>query len=240
MVAAAVEVYIPAHCDGQPPRMEIPEADIVSFIKRSEARWSRHLEPLPTNLPTHSFLTQERWSISTSKIVSGLIYRRLLSPDVFFSWLSTEHCATREVQYFVPVLQTFLDVCVSEDGTLPTSESDVWKRHLARLVQTVVDESLSPDLRATACSCVSHLLRLSPTRIAEFVTVVVGHVQALSVTSLTAEILVVGRRVHGTNSAYSEPLLTALVDHGIQWAVRRFSDDDPDGSSIIIIKEISK
>jgi nucleolar pre-ribosomal-associated protein 1 len=241
MIAAAVEVCIPAHCDEQPLRTETPdEVDIVSLLKRSEVRWSRHLEPLPTNLPIHSFLMQERWSISTTKIISGLIYRRLLSPDIFFPWLSTEHCATREVQHFVPILQTFLDVCASEDRTLPAPGNDVWNSHLARLVQTVVDESLSPDLRATACSCVSHLLKLNPNRIAESVAVMVDHIQALPVTSLTAETLVAGRRFHEMSSAHSEPLLTTLVDHGIQWAVRYFSDDDPDGSSDVIIKECSK
>jgi nucleolar pre-ribosomal-associated protein 1 len=239
LIAAAVEVSLPAHCNGKPLlRGSFDELDIVPFIKRSEGRWHQHLEPLSTDLPIQSFLMQDRWSESTSKIMAGLIYRRSVSPDVFLSWLSSDHCAAREIQHFVPVLQAFLDSYSSDASKLPVPESDVWKRHLARLAKMVVDESSSQEIRATTGSCVSLLLRLFPTRMAEFVAVLLEQLQALDVTSLTADILVIGRRLHATTSNDGKPLLTALADHGIQWAVRRFADD-LDDVSVVIIEELS-
>jgi nucleolar pre-ribosomal-associated protein 1 len=137
-------------------------------------------------------------------------------------------------------LFAFLDTWSSETGTgrLPEPESDVWKRQLARLAKTVVDESVSPESRATAGSCVSLLLKLVPARMEEFVAVVLDRLRTLPVTSLTAEILVIGRRLHATNSSHGKSLLTALADHGIQWAVRCFAED-LDGSSDGIIEELS-
>jgi nucleolar pre-ribosomal-associated protein 1 len=85
VIAAAVEMSLPAYCNGQSPNQDkFLEPAIVLFIKQSEVRWSRRLEPLSTDLPVQPFLTQQRWSTSTTKIISGLLYRRALSPDVFF------------------------------------------------------------------------------------------------------------------------------------------------------------
>ncbi|KAF8219132.1 hypothetical protein L208DRAFT_1448990 [Tricholoma matsutake] len=239
MIAAAVEASLPAYSNGQLALKEsFDEPDIIPFIKRSEVRWSRRLEPLSTDLPIDSFLMQEHWSISTSKIISGLIYRRSLSPAVFFSWLSTDHCNARELQHFAPVLQAFLDTCSSGTNKIPAPESNVWYRHLARLAQAALDASLPQELRGTCGACVSLLLRLFPARIAEFVAVTLDQLRSLPVTSLTAEVLAIGRRLHMTNISRGKALLTTLAEHGVQWALRRFPED-LDGSSDVIIEELA-
>ena len=239
VIAAAVEASLPAYCNGQPPHREkFAEPAIAPLIKQSEVRWSRHLEPLSRDLPIQSFLTQQKWSTSTSKIISGLIYRQALSPDVFFSWLSTDHCAGRETQHFTSVLQAFLETHSSDTSTLPNPESDVWKHHFSRLATTVADESLSQELRMTCGSCVYLLLKLFPARTEEFAADVLNRLHKLPVTSLTAEILAVGRRLHGTSPSSGKLLITGLVDHGIQWAVRCFAED-PNSSCDAIIEELS-
>ena len=63
VIAAAVEMSLPAYYNGQPLNLEkFLEPAIVLFIRQSEVRWSRHLESLSTDLPVQSFLTQQRWS----------------------------------------------------------------------------------------------------------------------------------------------------------------------------------
>jgi nucleolar pre-ribosomal-associated protein 1 len=89
----------------------------------------------------------------------------------------------------------------------------------------VADESLSQESREASGSCVSLLLELSPTRAEEFVAIALDRLQRLPVTFLTAELLTVGRRLHATSSSSGKPFLTALADHGIQWAVRCFAED---------------
>jgi nucleolar pre-ribosomal-associated protein 1 len=102
----------------------------------------------------------------------------------------------------------------------------------------VTDESLLQGLQATVGSCIYLLLKLIPTRVAEFVAILLDQLQALPVTSLTAEMMVIGRRLHVIDSDHGKPFLTALADHGVQWAVRHFAED-LHGLSDVSIEELS-
>lgn len=223
MIAIAIEASLPVCYDGAQLSAQglEEETSIAALVRRAETRWSLHLDPLPAKIDVLQFLTKDTWSESTVKIISGLIYRRSFSQNTFISWLGSEDCSRRSPEHFVTVLRSFLETCRSLNAEL--LQVNLWVPHFTRLVKMVADERLSRARRKASSSCVSLILSLAPSNSSHLLALLVQQVENLPTTSLTAEILTVGARAPAT--ADRGLLLTALADHGAQWAVRRFADD---------------
>ncbi|RDB20241.1 Uncharacterized protein C14G10.02 [Hypsizygus marmoreus] len=227
LIAIAIEASLPAFCDGRRTcGAAFEETSLVSVVERAETRWSRQMDPSSTNLPVDSFLNQDSWTTSTVKILAGLIYQRSLSKKTFFSWLATGNSTGRSAKHLIPVMHAFLDICSSQDDAESLMDNDLWTSQLSRLLEAVLDTELPQDDRFMGGRCIYLILRLGPSCIPSFVKKSLRAIEHLPVTRLTHELLVIGRDLHGFAPEEAKPLLTALVDHGIQWAVRLFADDN--------------
>ncbi|TFK33679.1 ribosome 60S biogenesis N-terminal-domain-containing protein [Crucibulum laeve] len=227
MIAVAVETALPVCCDGSPLRSgNFDDTSIVPVVHRALNRWSRHLDPLLTTLQIRQFLTQKTWSSSTVKIISGLLYRGSFSIPAFLSWMTTIDCTQRDIEQIVPVVHAFLDTSRCVDR--PTSDlvSDAWLSQITRLMKVVTDEDRPQVIRVVAASCVSLILELVPSQRSTHLAPIVEEVNSLPLSSMTAEGVIIGIRLHKLSPSNSKVLVEALTDRGLQWATRQFADDE--------------
>ncbi|KAF5371492.1 hypothetical protein D9615_009605 [Tricholomella constricta] len=231
LIAIAIESSIPAYCNGAPSSCgngkAVEETRLGGIVRRAELRRSRHMNPRLVNLdlPAQSFLEQDSWTQATVTIVAGLIYQTSSSfpRKEFVRWLGTDHCARTDPGHFVTVVHAFLDTSFCRgQGLSSVNDSDIWLPQFTRLVEALSDDGLPHDTRSTAVTCLSLMIRLIPSRTAEFLSAVVHAVQALPVDKLNPYLLFLGRQLQAT----AESLVAELVDHGIQWAVRFFAEPE--------------
>lgn len=238
IIAVAVVASLPAYYDGS--RLEgtvFEETTMNSIITRSNQRWSKHLDSLADDLPLRSFLDQTTWSASTIQLLSGLLYQRLIAKDSFISWLETDGPTHHPIEQLSPVLYAFLDASSCEGGKMEQPKVDAWSNLVSRLLEAVTAEHISPQLRSTSGSCVTLIVSLNPSSLSQFLANIARRIQALPVTSLTVDVLTVGLRLHSIFPLDAAPLLTALADHGMQWAVRQFAEE---GSPVeAVVEELS-
>jgi nucleolar pre-ribosomal-associated protein 1 len=238
VVATAVVGSLPSYCDGSRLGGELfEESTMVTVTTRSNIRWSRHLDSLPHNLQFRSFLDQKVWTASTVNILAGLLYRRLIPKDAFLSWLETDHSTRHTAEQLVPVLHAFLDASSCEGNQLMSANIMVWTNQISLLLETITDEDLSPELRSMSSSCVALIISLIPPGLSQYLKKIAEAIQALPVTSLPVELLSIGRQLHSMFPLDAAPLSTALADHGMQWAVRQFAEEDV--SFQVVVEELS-
>ncbi|KAG5640903.1 hypothetical protein DXG03_006683 [Asterophora parasitica] len=235
LVAVAIESSIPAYCDGAACGEALEETSLAEILKRSDLRWSRQSDLRLVDLPARSFLIQQSWSPSTVTIISGLIYRNAFSQDDFASWLATDHCTHTSPEHFVTVVHAFLDTAFCRGVALP---SDAWLPQFNRLTKSLLDEGLSEHTRTTGVTCALLMARLFPSRSSEFLADVVRAIQSLPVMKVNLYLLSLGRQLHAIHPAVAKPLVTELVDHGVQWAVRFFAEPE-DASFNAAIEELT-
>ncbi|KAK0455710.1 ribosome 60S biogenesis N-terminal-domain-containing protein [Desarmillaria tabescens] len=186
-------------------------------------RWSHRLEPLPTELQFVTLLQQEYWTSATAEILRSLIYKRPCPYGAFSSWLGTNQCLERDPLELVSVLYSYLDVAKCRGIAISEAEAESWVRHGRRMFKWSTDESSSPSLRHTASACVTLLFQLLPFHRSQLEDLILNDLSKLSVKSLTPGMLLVGLNIGGKASA----LTSALAEHGVQWAVRHFTDENP-------------
>ncbi|KAG6856484.1 hypothetical protein H0H87_003952 [Tephrocybe sp. NHM501043] len=232
LVAVTVQSSLPAYYDGSPCAENLEEKNIGDLAMQAELRWSRRLDRWSATIPVQNFLLQALWSGSTVTIISGLMYQGHVPMGIVLSWFSSEHCAAQNLDHFITIMHAFLDIASSHNEEL--MDEDIWVIHFSRVLGAVVDQTLPQSVRSMGSECISLMARLMPSRAASFISTVIRTVQAFSVSNVYPSMLSVGRRLNTYLPRQSEGLIVELVNHGIQWATRFFTEDeDPDYDTVI-------
>ncbi|KAF8073491.1 ribosome 60S biogenesis N-terminal-domain-containing protein [Lyophyllum atratum] len=238
LIAIAVESSVPLYYNGRRCSEALEETSLTSIVRQSELRWSRHLDSQLEDLLPQSFLTQDTWTTRTVTIITGLIYRRRLLQNEFFSWLTTSHCAARSPEHLITVIHAFLDTALAHEEEILLEGSDIWLPQFSRLLAVVSDDELAQDARSIAGASITLMIQLIPSHRSDFISSIIHAVQASPVTKLDNQLLSVGRRLHATFPLEAEPLTTELSNHGLQWGVRFFTDTG-NGSFDAAVEELT-
>ncbi|PBK72194.1 hypothetical protein ARMSODRAFT_932579 [Armillaria solidipes] len=222
LLAIALRSSLPLHAEGLLHPIQNAE-DARTCFNRSIARWSHRLEPLPTELQLVALLQQDQWTSATAEILRSLIYKRPCPHGAFSSWLKTNQCLERDPLELVSVLYSYLDVARCRGVAISAAEAEPWVQHGRQMFKWSTDESLPPRLRHTASLCIVLLFRLPASHRSQLEDQILNDLRKLSVKSLTPDMLFVGLNIGDEASA----LTNALGEHGVQWAVRRFTDENP-------------
>ncbi|KAG6897168.1 hypothetical protein C0992_003674 [Termitomyces sp. T32_za158] len=232
LIAIAIQSSLPAYYDGCPSR-EFEELDLIDVVRVAESRWSLHLDAWPTDLPVQSILSQDLWTTSTVAIISGLLYSGHLSLDNFVRWLSTDHCTARAPEHFILIMHAFLDITSSQGKKLP--ENDIWINQFSRILDIVLDNEAPQSVRLRGGACLSLMTLSTPSKMEEFLAILVRTVRKLSVSKIYLELLLVGKSLQTRLPKLAEELITVLVNHGIQWAIRYFAEQDDPSLNVTLV-----
>ncbi len=236
LLAIALRSSLPLHAEGLLHPIQNAE-DARTRLDRSIARWSHRLEPLPTELQLVALLQQNHWTSATAEILRSLIYKRPCPHGAFSSWLKTNQCSERDPLELVSVLYSFLDVARCRGVAISVAEAEPWVLQGRRMFKWATDESSPPRLRHTASLCIVLLFGLLPSDRSQLEDQILNDLRKLSVKSLTPDMLFVGLNIGGEASA----LTNSLGEHGVQWAVRHFTNEIPvDDMSSRCIKYLSE
>ncbi|KAF9460940.1 ribosome 60S biogenesis N-terminal-domain-containing protein [Collybia nuda] len=226
IIAVAIVSSLPAYCDRSELTGKVFEETAMNpIILRSRIRWSQHLDHLSNDLPLQSFLDQAIWTPSTIEILSSLLYRRWISKDRFLSWLETDSPKRHSADQLIPVLHAFLDASSCEGSQIDEPNVDAWLSLVTRLLDVTITEDLPSTLRSTSRTCIALIASIAPLCLPRILASIIQTIDALPVASLTMNLLKLGRQLHLAFSVDTTPLVTALVNHGMQWAVRHFAEE---------------
>ena len=243
MVATAIEATIPIGLDGSFVRSgDDAEVDVVSVLKRTKMRWTRRSVPLPGDFQIQPFLTQETWTEATVKIVRGWLYKRPSASNLgaFESWLGSQECLGRSNEQITPVIHAWLDTTRSRGGHLSGFNGEVSTRIFARLVGVVLDEEASPLLRAQAEIAACQLISLTPSEHSEaLLGRLTTTLELKPSTAETPQLLNLVAGIHKIAGQDAKALVSSVVDRGMQWAIRQFSEEEEDHSATRIVEELS-
>ncbi|KAF9046067.1 hypothetical protein BDZ89DRAFT_1155358 [Hymenopellis radicata] len=189
-------------------------------LKCAETQWNLRLRQLPGELQLLAFLEQKTWTTGTVDIIRALLYKTD-SAASFSTWLQTGNYRERPYPLLVRVLRAHLDSTSCLGRSLPDAEHRHWVHNFRNFSAWCADTE-GEDVRHHAASCLILLFPLLANLRAELSAVLVDSVATLPVTSLPVDLLKVGRALGSECPSFVD----ALVEHGAQWAVRRFSDYD--------------
>lgn len=232
MIAMAIDASLPMGYDGR-------QLSFASGIRlgalsaRSEMRWSCRLNQLPAQLDFYSFLTQESWTTSTVKILSGILYQQSFARRVFLRWLSSETCAQRSMLHLANVLCAFLDSSSAQGAEINDTESETLIPWFSRLCELVVDPLNSQELQSVCGTCIPLVISLCPSKKSDLIATLLKRVQQMP--SVTFHILALGNQLHASIRADSDDIVDCLVDKGLRWTVRAFHEAEGELEKIVVM-----
>jgi nucleolar pre-ribosomal-associated protein 1 len=225
MISAALNASLPIGHDGFSRNLLEP-CSLAFLTSCAETRSFHFSEAMVEDDQFRSFLIQEAWWPSTVQIISSLLYYLPSSRSIFLRWLDTDNPANRSAYDLAHVLHAFLDASVAHCDELTDQVGECLVPQCSHLFANVVDQENSTKFRILCSSCIVSMLTLMPSKKPEFLSLLESKIQLLPADSLTSQLLVIGNRLHST--IQPNDLISSLVNHGLQWAVRHLSGDDHD------------
>lgn len=204
---------LPLGYDGYLPENDAP---FLKVVVEAEDRWARRLKPLAPGIRIETFSRAETWTTAHVDIITPLFYHSRSVHETFASWLERGIIKGLGVDLLVPLLHGFLDSCPAGyavenrtwDGYFSQLLDFLWKGH-ARSSKAVESTALifwfSKD-RTRLASILNKRLAGSP------------------VETVSHGVLALASKLWELAREDSEGYVEAVIDHTMQWAVRRLSD----------------
>ena len=211
-----------------PPAMDdaVDSISLSSAIQLSEGRWRHARISHPDNNVVQRFLGQDTWTKSTVKILCSFSYERAIHQDTFAAWLKTDKCQLMSLEEYLPVLASILDKMNIDREDVSDSNIDAFVGSFQPLLRLILDESVAPQFRLTAARCAAAIIELIPGRLTNLMGQILDLIKSSDTRVLTQDILSLALNIHRKAPTAAKPIITALMDHGMQWLVRQLGADD--------------
>jgi nucleolar pre-ribosomal-associated protein 1 len=223
LIAVAIEAPLPIGLDGSPlftPSTSEDEVDFWSIISQSNTRWSHRTRSLAIELDIRQFLSQDRFSDSTVRIISALVYRQCFSIKDIIEWLGTESCSRRQIIHLLPIFHAVLDSSLPQMTSL--MKSNVWLPYISPIVRTLADQSISVVLRRLGQSCIVNILSNAGKDLPALVAVFTEEVNALTETTVSIELISLGATLASRLGNDVNSVTSILRDRGIQRMIDQY------------------
>jgi nucleolar pre-ribosomal-associated protein 1 len=222
MITMAVERCLPMFHDGFPLPIADTTLNLTNLINYAESCWPRQDDPSIDGLNILSFLNRKIWSASSIRIMSTILYLQPTTRTVFLQWLGSNGCSTRPVRQLAIVLYAYLNSSVTQDEGLHESAGDILMPLIPRMVDDIVHNHASDQIRADSVACISLFVPLlHQQHQTEFDQILGVKIQSLGVEDLSLDLLRLGSRLSKTR--ISQSFVALLVDHALKWAARLYS-----------------
>jgi nucleolar pre-ribosomal-associated protein 1 len=222
LIAVAIEASLPIGLDGTPlfTAASTSEVDFRTIINRSNSRWSHRTHSLAAELDIRQFLIQDRFSDSTVRIISALVYRQCFSIEDIVEWLGTEGCSRRQLNHLLPIFHAVLDSSLSQ-RTLPI-KSNMWLLYIPPIVNALADQNSSVVLRKLSQSCIINILSNAGEDLPAVMGVFTKEVDALTGKTVSVEMISLGIALNSRLGKEANSVTSILVDRGIQCLIDQF------------------
>ena len=194
---------------------------LSKVLAGAEDRWARRLEPLAPGIQIETFLATNIWTTTHVDIITPLFYHSRLVREAFVSWLERGTAGGLGADLLVPLLHGFLDS--SPSGYVV--ENRTWGGYFSQLLDFVWERHASSS---RAVGSVALIFQLSKDRM-HLASVVGKRLEESSVGTISHGILALASKLWNVAREESEGYVGTVIDHAMQWAVRRLSD----GSEIL-------
>ncbi|KDR74243.1 hypothetical protein GALMADRAFT_250000 [Galerina marginata CBS 339.88] len=222
VIAIAIEASLPMGLDGCLPLTSSSSTDMVTVLRRSEARWAQRRRPVKVELDILSFLTQPTFSASIIKITCGLIYRQLYDPETFIQWLRSPNCCQRSAEELLPIVHAFLD---SSDLSVNSSlEPDTWLHILPKIVMTITNQITPTVLRRQAHLCLTAILSTSGPNFDAILDVLVKELEHWPAEESSPALVFAGADIARIFGTKANPLLSIVLDKGMQLYINQIGE----------------
>lgn len=216
LIAVAIEASLPIGLDGSPlfTAASTSEVDFRTIINRSNARWSHRTNSLGAELDIRQFLNQDRFSDSTVRIISALVYRRCFSIEDIVEWLGAESCSRRQINHLLPIFHAILDSSLSQTTLL--IKSNMWLPYIPPIVSALADQNSSIVLRTLGQSCIINILSNVGEELPAVMDVFTKEVDAQIEKTVSFELVSLGVALTSRLGKDANSVASILVDRGIQ------------------------
>lgn len=216
-VAAIITFTLPLSHNGR--ELE-PGARLDLMVKEAGLRWVHRSDHLPEELHISKLLSTPSWSDSIVQILSAMLYRSASARHAFREWIDTEGASGQETRAVIMVLDTYLDS--SSSDTFPNNPP--WAKLFDRLLEFFFEGENDKGLQTMCGRCILTMLQSSADPM-NLLPRLERRVDSLPVGIMDADLVLLGMRLHRVIRSNAEGVVTAIIDLGLQWAVRSLSDD---------------
>ena len=196
----------------------LTENDVPPFqaLVEAEDRWTRRLKPLAPGIGIETLLSTNTWTTTHVDVITPLFYHSRMVRTAFTSWLERGITNGLAVDLLVPLLYGFLDS--SPPGYV--IETRIWDGHFSQLLDIVWKQHASSP-KATRSTVL--IFRFSKDR-THFISILSKRLAKSSAEHISHGILVLASKLWSLAREDSEVYVGAVIDHALQWVVRRLSD----------------
>jgi nucleolar pre-ribosomal-associated protein 1 len=222
LIAVAIEASLPIGLDGTPlfTAASPSEVDFRTIINRSNSRWSHRTHSLAAELDMRQFLIQDRFSDSTVRIISALVYRQCFSIEDIVEWLGTESCSRRQINHLLPIFHAVLDSSLSQMTLL--IKGNIWLPYISPIVRALADQNSSVVLRTLSQSCIINILSNAGNDLPAVMGVFTEEVDALAEKTVSLELISLGVALNSRLGKDANSVTSILVDRGMQCMIDRY------------------
>ena len=217
MVAAVVMANLPMDL-GLTPVTRPGAHQLASRIATAEFQWSHRLEAQLDGLIIETFLERKSWTLSTVRIISGLLYRQPAAQGVFLRWLLTDDAANTDVEYVIIVIHAFLDAASSRLN-IGEDEMQALEPHLRRLIAAALDEGNNKDLQRVSMNCISIMCRLFPSKRPLLFSSIEEHLRSLPDNCVPSCLVALGNAHQVPSYIEAVGVVDLLIDFGLRWFI---------------------
>ena len=185
-------------------------------LAEAEDRWARRLKPLAPRVQTETFLSTNTWNITHVDIITPLFYHSRAVRTSFASWLEQGMTDGLGADLLVPLLYGFLDS--SPSGYV--IETRTWDGYFSQLLDLVWKQDASSPKAIGSAALVFEFSKDRP----HFVSILNKRLAKSSAENVSHGILALASKLWSLDREDSEVYVGAVIDHAMQWVVRRLSD----------------
>ena len=218
MIAAVVMANLPLDL-GATPVTRPRACQLASRIATAEVQWSHRLEAELDGLIIETFLERKSWTLSTVRIISGLLYRQPAAQGVFLRWLLTDDAADTDVEYVTLVIHAFLDAASSSRLNIGEDEMQALEPHLRRLITAALDERNNHDLQRVSMNCISIMCRLFPSKRPLLFSSIEEHLRSLPDNCVPSCLVAFGNAHQVPSYLEAVGVVDLLIDFGLRWFI---------------------
>lgn len=219
-IAAILTFTLPLFHNG---REAEPNARLDILVHEANLRWEHRLDKLPEELHIRLFLYTPSWSDAVVKILSAMMYRSSAARNSFRAWVDAGEAGRQEIGAVIVVLHAYLDS--SPLGALTDDSS--WVNLFERLLESFFGGDNGAGLQDMCRRCILAAIQSSADS-STLLRHLKSKVESVHIGTMNANLVVLGAKLHEVIQADAEDIVSAIVDLGLQWAVRCLSDDTLD------------
>lgn len=237
LIAVAIEASLPVGLDGSPLfTATSDEGDFVTIMGHANVRWSNRTHFLATGLDIRQFLNQDKFSDSTVRIISALVYRQCFSIENIVEWLGSKSCSRQQIDHLLPIFHALLDSSLSQMTSFITSS--IWLPYIPPMISTVADQNISIVLQKLGQSCINNILSNAGNDLPAFLVVCTEQVKVLTEKTVSLELISLGVALASRLGQDVNAITSVLVDRGIQWMIDQYQLDE-DHETLVHIKPLA-